>query len=235
MNQELPIKKIAIVLISIVVFGLLGFFVLRNVFFMIDKTNIDSQQVPSSLPAIIIEFNKEIDPTQNLDAALKISPEVKGKTVSIQKNKLEVRYDSLEVKQKYQVILTNLKSIDGKNITQTLSFTTVFVAVKDQTKEQIERGVDETDQELKKFPILNDLPYETEEYKIEGSVSDNQEKVDYTITLLAVYNRPEQAESYQSDLRLFKKNALAWLTSRNIDITNSKITYLPEDPDKPNL
>lgn len=51
----------------------------------------------------------------------------------------------------------------------------------------------------------------------------------YLITLYAIINRPEQADSYRDQLKEFKYNALDYLKARNIDVNTVKIEYEPAE------
>jgi len=64
---------------------------------------------------------------------------------------------------------------------------------------------------------------ENEEYKIR-KLGD-----EYTITLYAILNRPDQYENYKDQLKQFKSNAQNFLISSGIDVTKVKIIYEPNE------
>jgi cytoskeletal protein RodZ len=81
-------------------------------------------------------------------------------------------------------------------------------------------------QDLPKDSIKNyDLVTENEEYKIRRLAGTNE----YTITLYAIINRPDQYSTYKDQLREYKQNALDYLKKTGVDINRIKITYEPSE------
>lgn len=68
-----------------------------------------------------------------------------------------------------------------------------------------------------------ELITENEQYKIRKL--DNT----YTVTLYAIINRPDQADSYKAQLKEYKENALKDLKDRGVNISTTKIIYEPEE------
>ena len=81
-------------------------------------------------------------------------------------------------------------------------------------------------QELnQKFPIITKLPHENLHYKIDYSISSG--RLEFTITLYAIINRPSQHDQYVQQLHQYKSEALDYLTSNGINPQNYKISYIP--------
>jgi hypothetical protein len=52
---------------------------------------------------------------------------------------------------------------------------------------------------------------------------------EYYITLYAIINRPDQTEMYHDQLRQYKQDALNYLETKNINITEVEIHYEPSE------
>lgn len=75
--------------------------------------------------------------------------------------------------------------------------------------------------------MVKKLPYETDEFLIEhtGEVPEGE----YTITLYAILNGDSQLTRYNRDLKDYKRNALSWIKSQEVDNIKIKINWLPEE------
>lgn len=52
---------------------------------------------------------------------------------------------------------------------------------------------------------------------------------DYTITLYAIINRPDQSSQYRDQLKEYKQNALDYLNQQGVDVNTARIKYEPEE------
>ncbi len=81
----------------------------------------------------------------------------------------------------------------------------------------------------KEFPIVDKLPQETINYKIDYTTYDASNKKLYlTITLNAILNRPSQLAQYKADLKTYQAEALKFLTDNGVNLDNVVITYEPD-------
>lgn len=64
---------------------------------------------------------------------------------------------------------------------------------------------------------------ENEQYKI------RQLNDEYVITLYPIINRPDQSNSYTSQLKEYKANALNYLSSKGVDTNSARIIYEPDE------
>ncbi len=105
-----------------------------------------------------------------------------------------------------------------------------FVAKKDGFLDstvtvKIKRG--KNDVKLELSPTISaKLPYRGDNFYIDYS-KDDKGNPKYKITLFAIINRPSQHDSYIAQLKTYKKQALDWLKSNNIDVEKSQLEYLP--------
>lgn len=95
-----------------------------------------------------------------------------------------------------------------------------------EKKVDLKRGKNSTIEFFLYPEQLDELPVWNEEYKIEYQ-KDNSGKITYQITLYPIINRPDQYESYLSQLKKFKQDALSWLAARGITPPANSIQYLP--------
>ncbi len=79
---------------------------------------------------------------------------------------------------------------------------------------------------IKKYPVINKLPQENLHYKVDYSISADN-KLEFTITLYAIINKPSQFEEYQKQLRDYKNEALKYLKDNGINTEGAKITFVP--------
>ncbi|MCC7543590.1 hypothetical protein IT415_02680 [bacterium] len=209
----------------------IGYIYYQSTNLLLSNSNVDSGTIPSSTISILLNFNKDIDPSQNLDEVVTVSPSLQRQSIRVNKKQLEIIYDYLDANIDYEIKLKNLKSTDGLFLSQSIKFKTSYVPYNLQSKDQQKQALEDTNKELRNFPILNELPYEEERFKIEGDISADQQSIEYTITLFAILNREDQTAQYRADLKAFKAASLKWLTDQNVDVSKAKITYIPEDPD----
>ncbi len=117
--------------LKIVIFSLVGFvlligvsiFIYRSLFLVLDSNNI-SGTIPDSLASIDLTFNKPIDPSQNFDDAITVTPALRSRSILITKNVVQVHYNFLDTNTEYTVKLKDLRSTDGKTFSTTLKFKT---------------------------------------------------------------------------------------------------------------
>jgi hypothetical protein len=101
-----------------------------------------------------------------------------------------------------------------------------------QQEREVAGGSDEArNQRLisKNYPIISQLPYENEHFKIDYSFSSDG-KPNFTITLYGILNKPDQYPEYLRQLKQYKQEALAYLSKNKVAPSDYKITYLPNDP-----
>ena len=52
---------------------------------------------------------------------------------------------------------------------------------------------------------------------------------EYTVTLYAIINNPDQSSQYRDQLKEYKQNALDYLKQQGVDINTARIKYEPEE------
>lgn len=91
-------------------------------------------------------------------------------------------------------------------------------------KQQTEGHAVEVPEDVPEGKIKNyELITENEKFKIRKLGGE------YLITLYAIINRPEQYETYRSQLKEYKEDALDYLSNEGINIHKVHIDYEPEE------
>lgn len=91
------------------------------------------------------------------------------------------------------------------------------ISSEDVPKENIPDSVNQSD-----LPTYTTL-VENEKFKIRKLSSD------YTITLYAIINNPSQYDTYKSQLKEYKTEALKYMSNQGIDTEKVKISYEPQE------
>jgi hypothetical protein len=117
-------------------------------------------------------------------------------------------------------------------------------AVTDQSKiDSTEGNASESEDEVGKLiPVVDEtdsiegadndtekLMLHTPLYAEDFSIIFNYSSKSFTVTLLAIYNYDWQREQYLKDLAAYKEEALLWIESKNVDASQIKIQYIPEE------
>ena len=76
-------------------------------------------------------------------------------------------------------------------------------------------------------PVLYSLPIENSHFKIDYTINNNT--IQYEITLYGILNRPEQYNSYLSQNRQYKQEALTYLTNSGVDVSKANIKFSPDN------
>lgn len=78
-------------------------------------------------------------------------------------------------------------------------------------------------------PLTQRLPHDEAHFRIDYRVVGADWQLHLQITLRAILNRPDQLEGYRQQLRAYKAEALAWLSSAGADPAGYRIEYLPPE------
>lgn len=198
-------------------------------FFTLSLTPKPGNQKASVHSNVEIAFNKEVDPKSTQE--FKIEPHVTGK-LTLNKNKLVFTPSSgLKLRQTYTVSWKAPRALGGQIAKDIhFSFTTAYIDFKDLSASERSKLVERTDRLEEEHPIVSKLPHEDSHYKIEYSVTSDQ-NLKLKITLYAILNRPDQYQQYKADAKQYKQEALDFLKDNDADPAKYKIEYVP-DPDK---
>jgi hypothetical protein len=90
------------------------------------------------------------------------------------------------------------------------------------------RAIQESQDTLKKYPVVEKLPYKTLDYKIDYSLVNDE--LQLQISLYPIATTPGSA-LYDQQVEEFKQKALTYLKSQGVDLANTKIEYkvVPEE------
>lgn len=76
--------------------------------------------------------------------------------------------------------------------------------------------------------LNENLPVQTSHYRIDYDYSQTSRNYSYQITLYAILNRPSQYDSYVSQLKQYKQEALDYIRQHGGSPTSLVITYVPD-------
>lgn len=235
---------IGLTIVTLVLLGVMIY--LQFVQFRIVKATPDTNNYPSTMGLLVLEFNEKLDAkaiqdAYNKDAASVIkfsfdSPayiEVYDKTI-----KITIQETAKEGK--YKLLLNNIKSEDGSVFKQEIPFVIKNIAYNDMPEEtqKLFNEYASEGETLPQDPIVGVLPYQTDKYKISYVFPEEDVEIPATITITmkffepgdnALPETPAQRQAYLNDLRKYRTEALTYLKENDIDINNYVIKYTEFD------
>jgi|GEM_PF-5437326 len=219
-------KKIIISVMVVVITGI-GLWVWYNhTHLLVESTDPkDGNTKVDTLHPISITFNHYISPAAARNFT--ISPAVQG---NISVNGTTFTFTpttAYQLNSEYTATLKQPVSMGGLQRGDiTLHFKVSYLSYSDLSKKQQQAHLDRTDSIQRQYPILQSLPYETLNYKIDYALDSNN-KITLLISLYGIYNRPSQAASYQHQLIVDQQQALTYLASKGVKPTTYRIIYNP--------
>lgn len=116
---------------------------------------------------------------------------------------------------------------EGRASAEPAPATTTAVAT--TTTTTLAPAVGPVDQLEQLRPLTQRLPHDEAHFRIDYRVVGADWQLQLQITLRAILNRPDQLEGYRQQLRAYKTEALAWLSSAGADPAGYRIEYLPPE------
>jgi hypothetical protein len=87
------------------------------------------------------------------------------------------------------------------------------------------RGVDSQEQTQR---LTRVLPHDTARWGVDYDLHPDG-SLSLKVRVKAVLNRPDQRPQYETDLRAFKAEAVAWLTGQGVDVTKVAVAWTPPE------
>lgn len=246
MHQLTKQAKIIIgLLILVVVLGVI-LAIFQYLQFRIVKSTPDTNNYPSTMGILVLEFNEALDAASiqesynkdprsvvsfNFDSAAYI--EVFDKT-------LKITIQETARAGNYTLSLANIKSQDGSIFTGKIPFIVKNIQY-DDLDEQTQKLFDEYASEaetLPQDPIVKVLPYETDKFKISYTFPPEEVELPATITVTmkffepgdnALPATPAERQAYLNELRTYRNQALTYLQEKGIDINQYIMNYTEID------
>ncbi len=179
----------------------------------------------SSVHAITLKFNQALD--TKATAGFSIDPAVAGSVNISGKQFIFTPTNCYQLGTTYTLRLSDPVSISGKHAKPAqLSFTATYIDTTKLPTADQQQAASQTDALENQQPIVQYLPHETIDYKIDYTVNTDN-SLTLNVTLYAILNRPDQESSYQAQLKQFKSEALNYIKSIGFDPAKYKITYTP--------
>lgn len=238
--------KIIIGLIIVIVVAILVLLLINNTKFRITKSTPDTNNYPSTLGVLILEFSEDLDKefisnNYNKDASNVVKFSFDSPAyIEIDKNKLIITIQETALKGKYSLNLNNIRSKDGNNFSANIPFIIKDIpydAMSDEAKKIFDEYSTEGET-LPENPIVSLLPHDTDNYKITYIFPEEDVEMPATITITmkffepgdeALPATPAEKQEYLNNIRKYRTEALDYLKTNGIDINNYVLEYTEVD------
>lgn len=222
-----------LVLAAIFFVLLIGMLIFQNLRFHITSMTPDNRNYPAFLGTLEINFNKDLDEAglkkriaEKINSVVAINFDGDVKAV-VSDKKLTLTFSRTPLPGSYEITLINIPSASGETINTTLPFIVKNIPYARMSKAEkalfdkfsSSSGEDEA---FTKFPLLAKLPHETDNYRVSYRFPENDPAPTLIITMKffapgnnAVPATPAEQAAYLSDVRKYRKEALAWIESQS--------------------
>lgn len=230
---------LTIVLLVVVIY-------LQFIQFRIVKSTPDTNNYPSTMGLLVLEFNEKLDAKAIQDAYNKDASSVvkfdfdSPAYIEVYDKTLKITIQETARQGRYTLSLNNIQSEDGSIFKQDIPFIVKNINY-DDMNEETQKLFDEYASEgetLPQDPIVKVLPYQTDKYKISYVFPEEDVEVPATITITmkffepgdnALPATPAQRQAYLNDLRKYRTEALTYLKDQGIDINRYVMKYTEFD------
>lgn len=235
---------IGLALLTVVLLVVLIFF--QYLQFRIVKSTPDTNNYPSTLGLLVLEFNEKLDAQAIKDAYNKDAASVvkfsfdSPAYIEVYDKTLKITIQETAKQGSYTLSLNNIKSEDGSILKKEIPFIVKNIPY-ESMGEETQKLFDEYSSEgetLPQDPIVQVLPYQTDKYKISYVFPEEDVEVPATITITmkffepgdnALPATPAQRQAYLNDLRIYRTEALEYLKAKGIDINQYVMNYTEFD------
>lgn len=228
MNKKYRLLIIGVIL---VVLAVIAFIFISNRDFRLVSTNPKlGGSIPTSTPEIILNFNRELRPDQELhnnisgDVGPVSNLVIDGQTILIS-------LTSLEIDTNYHITLSNIESTEDEKIEKIdLIFSAVYVPYEDLSNEQKATQLANTDRDNKEDPIMEVLPHEGEGYYLEGKHTTGDDGVDDFILEAQIFLKRWELNNRQAAIDEYQRQVVEYITNRGFSIDDYFVDYVIIEP-----
>lgn len=183
--------------------------------------------VASSVSQAVITFNKDLDPTQDIYKDIVIEPQTRVyDNIAIDKNKLIINYNSLNIDTNYSVTFKQIKANNGKVINNfTYALKTKYVPYNRLSEQQQQKTMEGVDKGNADDPILSVIPYSTLDYQITPTYRTRDNGSAYLVVKIALRLTNADRNNQAAAAEVYKKQALDYLRSKGINPDSYTIEY----------
>lgn len=244
LTNKFPIKIISIIVLVLFVVGLIiNLFLLSR--FTIKKTEPGTNPYPSSLGVLEVYFTKKLDAAyinnkvKKSGVASIVKTSFKGEnSVRVDNNILIITFQSTPASGIHSIALKDIRSSSGQQFSKTIPLTIKNIPYENlskRAKEIFDSEAAQAEEVPKDLEILNDLPHETNNYKITyDPIDEDDGNAALKLIITMKFFKPgiasapasaEEMEEYRNQIRTYRTEALNWIKSRGYDLNNYVLTY----------
>lgn len=222
MKIDKRIKIIAVLAVGII----LGWLAWQKFFFRVTSISPGGKNISVYTPYIDVNFNMEI--ATNADIS---SSDTIVRNVVYEKKKIRLELRELTLDKKYTIDLKQVRSLSGKELSKTYTFTAKDIPFDSLSKDDQKAMIDAQDQEpTTTDPILAHLPYGGLGFMLEAQPDNNEgENKHVKINAQLLLNRVDMDDPNEAQQR-YKQEIQDYFTSIDIDINNYLIEYTVVEP-----
>lgn len=241
-------KQVKIIIGLLIVLAISGIALLaiQTLQFRIVKSTPDTNNYPSSMGVLVLEFNEKLDAESiraayNKDAASVVKFSFNSLAyIEVYDKTLRITIQETPKSGSYKLNLNNIRSVDGSILSKEIPFIVKKIEY-DQLSPEAQKLFDEYASEgetPQQDPIVKLLPHQTNYYKMSYifSAEDAETPAAITITMkffapgdAAMPATPEEQQAYLNDVRKYRTEALDYLKQNGIDINRYIIHYTEPD------
>lgn len=238
--------KIIIGLLIVLAVSGIALFIIQALQFRIVKSTPDTNNYPSSMGVLVLEFNEKLDAESiraayNKDAASVVKLSFNSLAyIEVYDKTLKITIQETAQPGNYTLNLNNIRSTDGNTFSKKIPF--IVKSIKyDQLNTETKKLFDDYASEgetPQQDPIVKLLPHQTDKYKIGYVFPEGGGETPATITITmkffapgdaAMPATPEEQQEYLSNIRKYRTEALDYLKHNGIDINKYTIYYTEPD------
>ncbi len=246
MKNLSPKIKLIIGLAILTLVLLIATLYLQSTQFRIIKSTPDTNNYPSTMGVLVLEFSEKLDAkairdSYNKDASSVVKFDFDSSVyIDVYDKTIKITIQQTAQEGKYTLSLNNILSEDGDKFSKDIPFTVRNIDY-DNMSEETQKLFDEYASEgesMPQDPIVKVLPHETDKYKISYIFPSEGAEVPATITITMKFFEPgdnalpatsEQRQAYLNDIRRYRTEALTYLKDQGIDINKYIIRYTEFD------
>ena len=243
--NNLPIKKMWI--FGTVFFAMIIlYFILDAYIFHITKIVPDTNNFPNRLAIMKVRFNKPLDSKaiqeqHSKDAKSVVSSSFDSTTnLKIDNKELTIEFSTIPRSGNQTIKLANITSVNGDTLSQTININLKDIPYEKMTAEEksIFDDVASFGEDVKDDPVVAALPYDNDMYKIAYYSSPGEANQPIIIRITMRFFKPgdnalpatnEELETYYSQLRKYRTEAINYLKSKGIRPEKYVMEYSEDD------
>lgn len=229
---------IAIVILLLVIFQTVS----RSQFRLVES--IPSRTLPTSTNTIVLNFNRELKPTEEQQQNyISFTPDLSSIVTINSKTMLITFVSQPEKDSTFAIELRDLRSTKDESLTTRVEYAVKYIPYGQLSDEERERQSRNVGRPEDRNPLLSKLPHDEISFRISyitnpetfGTASDwRAERDNYTVTVSTFVPEPaaKPDDAYTKSTLQIRQRALDWIRKQGVDPDNDiNIAFIPGDID----